>query len=150
MSDVLKNKTLSVISARMQSVVLSCLAMVVFSGCARVEPPSRGRADVTDHRRIFFSQADKEYLRESTAILEENLSRDQAGLLNVTIPIRSAVPRSLYLEYNYEFYDHTGRAIESPKSWQPVVLEAGSPNTIQFTSVSPQAADYRVNIRLQR
>jgi len=133
------------------TVVLSCLAFTLLAGCeSKVFPPSRGRADVTDHRRVFFSQMDKQYLRESTAILEENISRDQAGLLSVTIPIRSAAPRSLYLEYNYEFYDQTGRAIESPKSWQPVVLEAGSPNTIQFTSVTPQAADYRLNIRLQR
>jgi len=137
---------------RVTQLIAAMLSLVFVTACEpKVEPPSRGRADVTDHSRIFFSQQDKaQYLRESTAINEEVISRDQFGLLSVTIPIRSAVNKSLYLEYNYEFFDASGRSIESPKSWQPVVLEAGSPNTIQFTSVTRDAADYRVNIRLQR
>jgi len=126
-------------------------SLILLAGCQPgVNPPSRGRADVTDHKKIFFSQTYEQQLRESTAILGDKVDRDQFGLLTVVIPIRSAVSRSLYLEYQYEFYDEGDRRVEGPVGWLPIVLEAGSPGTIQFTSTNPQAADYRVTIRFQR
>jgi uncharacterized protein YcfL len=126
------------------------LAVLVLVGCKTVQPPARGRADVTDHRRVFFSKQEGEKLREQTAILSENLTRDQFGLITAVVPIRSAVNRTLYLEYQYEFYDETGRKAEGPFGWIPLTLEAGSPATIQFTSTSPNAADYRITIRRAR
>jgi uncharacterized protein YcfL len=126
------------------------VAVLAAAGCKSVEPPARGRADVTDHRRVFFSKQEGEKLREQTAILSENISRDQFGLVTAVVPIRSATNKTLYLEYQYEFLDNSGRRIEGPFGWTPVTLEAGSPATIQFTSISPQADDYRLTIRKAR
>lgn len=142
-------------STTMTSMIKPALAglfgLALLAGCQKgVEPPARGRADITDHRRIFFSKTYENQLRESTAILEEHIGRDQYGHLTVTVPIRSAVSRTLYLEYMYEFYDGSGRRIEGPMGPIPITLEAGSPGTIQFTSVTQNADDYRVTIRFQR
>ncbi len=128
----------------------SLLGLSLVVGCKGVNPPSRGRADVTEHTKVFFSQQQGEKLRESTAILGDRVDRDQYGLLTVVIPIRSAVSRTLYLEYQYELLDANGRRVEGPIGWLPVTLEAGSPQTIQFTSTNPQAADYRCTIRFAR
>ena len=119
-------------------------------GCRSVTPPSRGRADVTDHRRVFFETAHQDQLQNSTALDAERISRDQFGLLTVTIPIRSTVRRSLYLEYNYEFFDASGKSVEGPLGWRRLSLDGGTPTTIQFTSTSEVAEDYRVSIRFQK
>jgi uncharacterized protein YcfL len=126
------------------------LVLAAAAGCKSIDPPARGRADVTDHRRVFFSKQEGEKLREQTAILSENISRDQFGLVTAIVPIRSATSKTLYLEYQYEFFDSNGRRVEGPFSWIPVTLEAGSPATIQFTSTSTQADDYRLTIRKAR
>ncbi|GIW76766.1 MAG: hypothetical protein KatS3mg104_1829 [Phycisphaerae bacterium] len=131
-------------------IVSGFLGLLLVVGCKSVNPPSRGRADITEHNKIFFSQEQRERLRESTAILGDRVDRDQFGLLTVVIPIRSAVPRTLYLEYQYAFFDSSGRQVEGPVGWLPITLEAGSPGTIQFTSTNPQAADYRCTIRFAR
>jgi hypothetical protein len=82
--------------------IVSVIGLSLVAGCKGVNPPSRGRADVTEHNKVFFSQEQKERLRESTAILGDRVDRDQFGLLTVVVPIRSAVSRTLYLEYQYE------------------------------------------------
>ncbi|MBC7785679.1 MAG: DUF1425 domain-containing protein [Burkholderiales bacterium] len=131
--------------------MLSILGLVALAGCKRgVEPPARGRQDITDHRRIFFSKTYEQQLRESTAILEEKITSSPSGQLTVIIPIRSAVSRTLYLEYQYEFYDAHDKRVEGPMGWTPITLEAGSPGTIQFTSMSQEARDYRLTLRFAR
>ncbi len=127
------------------------VAAALVAGCKNeVKPPSRGRGDITDHRRIFFSQTYDQQLNDSTAILDEKISRSSTGQLTVVIPIRSAINRTQYLEYQYEFYDGMGKKVEGPMGWTAITLEAGSPGTIQFTSVSQVAEDYRVTIRYAR
>lgn len=133
-----------------KAIILSVVALIGLAGCRSVTPPSRGRADVTDHTRVFFETAHQEQLRNSTAILEERIGRDQFNLLTVTVPIRSTVSRPLYLEYSYEFFDRNGRSVEGPLGPRRLTLDGGSPGTIQFTSTSEVAEDYRVTIRFQK
>ncbi|MGN6505060.1 MAG: DUF1425 domain-containing protein [Tepidisphaeraceae bacterium] len=131
---------------------LTLVVSLAIAGCqsAGVDAPLRGRADVADGYGIFLSQTYDTQLRRNTAFGEEHVARDQYGLLSVSIPIRSAIDRTLYLEYQYSFFDEAGTQIEGPMGWLPVTLEAGSPGVIQFTSTSPKAAHYRVTVRFQR
>ena len=128
------------------------IGLIAVAGCKSqgVDAPLRGRADVTDGYGIFLSQQYDTQLRDDTAFGEEHVARDQFGLLSVSIPIRSTIDRSLYLEYQYSFFDGSGTQIEGPMGWMPVTLEAGSPGVVQFTSTSPKAEHYRVTIRFQR
>ncbi len=130
--------------------VSSIIGVSMLAGCQGVQPPARGRADITSHDKVFFSKEQGERLRKSTAILGDRVDRDQFGMLTVVVPIRSAVNDTLYLEYQYEFLDEVGRKVEGPIGWLPIVLEAGSPATLQFTSTSLKAENYRVTIRFQR
>ena len=130
---------------------LSLASLALTAGCQNPGPsaPSRPRADITDHRGTFFGTTYDDQIRESTAVLQEVVGTDQFGLMTVTVPIRSTVNRTLSLEYTYEFYDAAGRKLEGV-TWLPIVLEAGAPGTIQFTSTQTQARDFRVTIRFQR
>lgn len=134
----------------LSTVIASLATLALLSGCTDVKKPSRGRADVTDHRRVFFSQADVRELEDLTAILSDINTRDQYGHLSVTVPIRSTSSKPLDLEYQYEFFDGHGRRIEGPMGWTRLTLEPGAPGTIQFTSTVQNAYDYRVTIRKQR
>lgn len=129
---------------------LLLLSVVLFVAACGVKPPSRGREDVTDHKRVFFSQADNPELEDITAILSENITRDNFGQLRVTIPIRSTASKPLDLEYQYEFFDGSNQRIEGPLGWTRLTLDPGTPGTIVFVSTVQNAQDYRVTIRKQR
>jgi hypothetical protein len=125
--------------------------LLLAAGCQDKQvSTARGRADTDDHFGIVLSQEQKEQLRHDTAFGPERVTRDPFGLLHVTVPLRSAIQHTLYLEYRYSFFDGTGRLIEGPMGWTGVTLEAGSPGTIQFASTSNQAANFQLNIRYQR
>ncbi|HEY0008460.1 MAG TPA: DUF1425 domain-containing protein, partial [Tepidisphaeraceae bacterium] len=130
-----------------KTLILSLLTFACLVGCKSITPASRGREDITDHRGVFFDRTHREQLRSSTAVLQDRVTRDQFGLLSVTIPIRSTVDRSLYLEYSYEFFDSTGKSVEGPLGPRRFTLDPGSPGTIQFSSTSNAASDYRVTVR---
>jgi uncharacterized protein YcfL len=130
--------------------ILSVATLLLVTACNDVRPPSRGRADVTDHRRVFFSQADLPELNDKTAVLSDNVTRDQYGQLSVTVPVRSTSSKPIDVEYQYEFFDGSGKRIEGPLGWTRLTLEPGSPGTIQFVSTVQNAQDYRVTIRRQR
>lgn len=136
----------------MKKLALACVAgLLLVAGCADKQvPTARGRGESADPYGVILSQQQSDQLRHDTAFGPESVTRDPYGLLHVTVPIRSAIEHTLYLEYQYSFFDGTGRQVEGPMGWTGVTLEAGSPNTIQFTSTSPQAANYRCVIRYQR
>ena len=127
------------------------LASSLVAGCADKQVQSaRGRADTGDHYGVILSQQQGDQLRHDTAFEPERVTRDAFGLLHVTVPARSAIQHTLYLEYSYSFFDGTGTLIEGPMGWTQVTLEAGSPGTIQFASTSPKAAFFQLNVRYQR
>ena len=132
-------------------ILIPLFALIAAAGCKQgVEPPHCTRADPFDSGHVTVSGEHGDDLRRSTAFEQERIGRDQYGLLTVTIPIRSAVDHTLHLEYQYSFFDGSGRLVEGPMGWTPINLEAASPGTIQFTSTQPTATDFHVNIRYQR
>ena len=135
-----------------QSKLFSALAgLALVAGCADKQvPEARGRGDAEDHFGIVLSQEQGDQLRHDTAFGPERVTRDPYGLLHVTVPLRSAIQHTLYLEYRYSFFDGSGNLIEGPMGWTTVTLEAGSPGTIQFTSTASQATNFQLNVRYQR
>ena len=134
-----------------RSLLITFIALTFAVGCQQgVNPPHYTRADSFDAGHITLSGQKGDDLRRQTAFQQERIDRDQFGLLVVNIPLRSAVDHTLYLEYQYTFYDANGGVVEGPMGWTPVTLEAASPGTIQFHSTQPNAADFHVNIRYQR
>jgi uncharacterized protein YcfL len=118
--------------------ILSALAL---TGC--VNPPIQGRADPYGPSQVMF---DSTALRNDTAIGQPIVSRDQFNLLRVTLPIRSAISKQLYVQYRVTFFDMNHTVLEQ-QSWMTRTLTANTPDQIDVHSTSNQAVDFQIDLR---
>lgn len=119
---------------------LSGLALV--SGC--VEKPIPGRADPHAPLQIDFTDDD---LANRTAVGTPIVNRDAEGqLVHVTVPIRAATDKQLYIDYRVTFLDAYGQQV-SATGWLNKTLAPNVYDQITFNSLSPRAADFRVDLR---
>jgi uncharacterized protein YcfL len=123
------------------------LLPLTLAACNSVKPPIQGRADPYDSQQIHFAT---EELRKDTAVGAPVLSRDDAGnILYVTIPVRSAINKNLYVDYRVTFFDQNGQQLNQT-TWLSKTLEANTPDRIQVNSLGPRAADFQVDFRYSR
>src|SRR4051794_30584206 len=122
---------------------LPIVLMLSMLGCDWVRPPVEGRMDPYMPKQIHFATDE---LRRDTAVGVPELSRDQAGLLYVTVPVRSAVDQRLYVDYRVTFFDQNRQPLNQT-SWFTKTLEANTPDRITVNSTSPAAADFQVDFR---
>jgi hypothetical protein len=119
--------------------------LMIFAGCS-VNPPIEGRADPYQSAQIHF---DSDELRRDTAVGSPILARDDSDLLRVTIPIRSAIDKTLYIDYRVTFFDRTGTPIEHFGPFTKT-LDPNTPDRVQVNSTTPRAADFQVDFRYAR
>lgn len=123
------------------ALVATALAVI---GCQHVNPPIEGRDDPYASPQVTLADGT---LRSETAIGAPRLQRDDAGnLLHVTLPIRSAVTKTITVDYKVTWYDRSG-AVLSETGWTGKPLEANTPETITVNSTSDRAADFRIALR---
>ena len=67
----------------------------------------------------------------------------------MTIPIRSAIDKTLYVDYHVTFFDRTGTPIERFGPFTKT-LDPNTPDRIQVNSTTPRAADFQVDFRYAR
>lgn len=134
----------------MKTIFACCLllALAVAGGCRNnsVDAPNYARSDAWLPAQIQISDDD---LRKKTAFGEPLVSRDAAGLLFVTIPVRAATDLTLYVDYRTTFLDRNGHPIQQT-GWSNKTLYPNVFDHIQVNSVSPDAADFRVDFRYAR
>lgn len=127
--------------------LFALLVPIALVGCNTVPPPIEGRMDPFVPPQVTFAQKD---LAKETAVGAPNLQRDDAGnLLHVTLPIRSATSKTLYVDYRVTFLDRNGGVL-SETGWAPKTLEANTPTTISVNSTSDRAADFILSLRWAR
>lgn len=123
------------------------LIPLLLLGCNSVRPPIEGRMDPYVPPQVSFADKD---LAKSTAVGAPNLQRDDAGnLLHVTLPVRSAINKTLYVDYKVSFYDGGGGVV-SETGWMTKTLEANTPDTISVNSTNDRARDFRLALRWAR
>jgi hypothetical protein len=128
----------------MKTMFAWCLLLVVIGGC--VKSPNYARNDPFMPAQIQISDDD---LRKNTAFSQPIVSRDAAGLLLVTVPLRAATDLTLYVDYRTTFFDRTGRPIQQT-GWLNKTLYPNVFDNIQINSVSPEAADFEMDLRYAR
>jgi hypothetical protein len=121
--------------------------LLALAGCNHVNPPIQGRADPYQPSQVHF---DSQALRRDTAIGTPMTSLNESGLLTVTIPIRSAIDKTLYVDYRVTFFDRTGTPIGPTIGPLTKTLDPNTPDQIVVTSPSRQAADFQVDFRYAR
>jgi hypothetical protein len=78
------------------------------------------------------------------------VARDDSGdILHVTVPIRSAIDKRLYVDYRVSFFDRNGQLLNQT-GWLTKTLEMNTPDQITVNSMSPRAADFQVDFRWAR
>lgn len=131
---------------RMKSLAALLTLSASIIGCSAVRAPIKGRLDPYDTQQIHFAT---ESLRRDTAVGTPQLSRDNAGLLFVTIPIRSAIDKNLYVDYRVTFVDKNNQPVFTT-SWFTKTLEANTPDRITVNSTNPRTTDFQVDFRYAR
>ncbi len=77
------------------TLTITCIISIFVTGCT-VNPPVQGRADPFDSQQIHFATDE---LRRDTAVGTPQVARTESGnILVVTIPIRSAINKNLYVD----------------------------------------------------
>jgi hypothetical protein len=115
-------------------------------GCA-VNPPIQPRQDPFLPSQIHV---DSQELRDDTAVGTPNAHRDDAGILFVTVPIRSAIDKTLYVDAYVTWFDKNGQPIGERLFVKTLTLDPNTPSSITVDSTTPRAADLQVDFRYAR
>ena len=128
-------------------ITLITLLGLLLLGCDYVRPPIQGRQDPYVPAQMHF---DSDTLRRNTAIGTPVVTRDPAGLLFVTVPIRSAINKTLYVDYRVTFLDQSGQIVGQRLGPFTKTLEPNTPDQIVVNSTSERAADFQIDFRYAR
>jgi uncharacterized protein YcfL len=129
-----------------RSVLLISLGSLLI-GCG-VRPPIQPRADPYLPSQVHM---DQEQLRKDTAVGTPMLARDEISQnLVVTVPIRSAINKTLYVDYYVTFVDASGVPVGPKLGPMTKVLLPNTPDRITVTSTTPRAVDFQVDFRYAR
>lgn len=131
------------------SFLVTTIVSLALTGCGdgTVHAPIEPRADPYLPQQIHV---DSDTLRRDTAVGAPIVSRDPAGLLRVSVPIRSAIDRTLYVDYWIAFFDEQGHRIDRKLGPFTKTLQANTPDLIEVNSTSPRAADFQLDLRYAR
>jgi len=119
-------------------------ALTLAAGCSGVKPPIQGRNDPYRPPQISYTG---ESLRDDTAIGDIKLTRDNADILFVTVPIRSTRNSSFYVDWRVMFFDANGRPMGEATGWAHKMLNANAFEYITANSLSPGAKDFQLQLR---
>ena len=125
---------------------LLLLPAILLLGCT-VKPPIQGCADPFVPAQVHF---DSDELRRDTAVGTPLVTRNEAGMLMVTLPIRSAIDQYLHVDYFVTFFDSNGVPIGPRMGPFTKTLDANTPGTITVNSTSTRAADFQIDFRYAR
>jgi hypothetical protein len=120
--------------------------LAVLAGCS-VNPPIQPRMDPYLPSQI---QMDSEELRGDTAVGTPNAHRDDSGILFVTVPIRSTIDKTLYVDAYVTWLDRNGQPIGGRLGPKTLVLDPNTPSSVTFNSTTPRAADFQIDFRYAR
>jgi uncharacterized protein YcfL len=122
-------------------------AMLAFTGCAFVKPPIEGRLDPYVPAQVHL---DSDALRRDTAIGAPVTTLNESGLLSVTLPIRAASNKTLYVDYRVTFLDRSGTPVGPTLGPFTKTLEANTPDRIVVVSPTPNVNDFQIDLRYAR
>jgi hypothetical protein len=124
---------------------LVALFLIVVAGCG-VKPPIEGREDPFTPAQVHFASED---LRTHTAVGEPKVSRDAAGILFVTVPIRAATDQQLHVDYRATFFDENRQVLDHT-GWTTKTLAPNTPDSVQVNSTGTRARYFQVDFRYAR
>jgi len=128
----------------MNPILLTLTMSLPLAGCTvNTNPPLEGRLEPFESKQVHFASP---HLRNETFVSRPQLSRDATGLLFVTLPVRSAVDKRLYVDYRVTFFDDNHDPLNQT-TWFTKTLEPFTPDQITVNSTTARAADFQIDFR---
>jgi hypothetical protein len=132
-----------------KNLILLSLAAPLFGGIVgcSVNAPIQPRMDPYSPSQIHM---DSDQLRSDTAVGTPNAHRDDSGILFVTVPIRSAIDKTLYVDCYVTWLDKNEQPIGDRMGPKTITLDPNTPSSVTFNSTTPRAADFQIDFRYAR
>ena len=128
-------------------ILLAVPLLTALYGC-NTQPPIDARQELYTPRQIQLADED---LRRNTRFEQPRVTRDAAGLLFVTIPLRATIDETLHVQYRATFLDETGQPLPgSPTTWFDKTLNPRVFESVTLNSTSPRAAYFVIDFRYAR
>jgi len=144
---------------KMLLLVACMIATVVLTGCneescdGRVQVQDKVKSDNLGGNIITrpFVAAGSGMLGHGIEITDVKQTRNEAGLLEVSVIGFNKAYNPNRFEYYAEWLDESGAVIESATdNWMPFSVNARSNFSFKVVSKSPNAVDFRINTRKNR
>ena len=133
--------------SKMSRLLLTGLTLAAALSAAACQPRVRGpvepREDTAGWPQIMLADRD---LRRRIVVRQPLVTQDRAGLLYVTVPVRSTTERQMTIEYRVTFFDENRVPIQET-TWFPKTLPPLTQETLTVNSTSPRADDFQMDIR---
>lgn len=136
-----------------QIIMAMCTIVLMLTGCQKdmVKAPPPGQADLLLHPHypeIVASEGLYGALRFTQPIVEPSTPTRP---MRVTVPVRSIEDKyPLNLQYRFEFYDASGRSLDSTDRWAFINLPQRVQKQLDGNALSTQAVSWRLTIRPAR
>ncbi|MDB5297601.1 MAG: hypothetical protein JWO31_3584 [Phycisphaerales bacterium] len=127
-----------------RSALSAALAVAGLSGCQQ-EAPVTGRAETYDYPWLTVGSTD---LRANTRVGDAKRTRDESGILYVSVPVRNTSDKQLYVDYRVTFVDRDGRQLSEYRNTS--AIPPFSIRDLQANSTSRQADAFRVELTYPR
>jgi len=99
-----------------------------------------------NERIIAIDRKVSDYIGVRTAVKPQRIAGDA---LEVNVVLFNKKGKDLKCDVKMQFLNEDG-AIKDETGWQPVTFVARTETPLNFNSLNPDVADYRLSIRLQR
>lgn len=122
--------------------------MTVFSAClagCQSEAPLTARGEDYDHPWLTVGSKD---LRASTKVDDARRTRDEAGLLHVSVPVRNVTDKQLYIDYRVTFFDQNEMELQTYRN--TMTIPARGIRNATANSTSPKADSFRMELTYPR
>ena len=126
-------------------VALGIAGVLTVAGCNQPRGPIEPNAiQYGNFKQIYV---DSYRLKQATNVDQPpSMTRDQYGLLHVTVPIRSVIDRPFTLQYRTTFFDRD-RHVVNQQSWTDLPMNPNTPERIEANSSAP-ADDFEMDLRV--
>ncbi|MCL2647105.1 MAG: YcfL family protein [Phycisphaerales bacterium] len=123
----------------------SAVMLVAVTGCT--DPIAAQQDTYSPYPQVSVSTYSLKY---DIAVSTPVVSHVGAGQLRVDIPVRNCTNKDIHFDYKFYFVDTNGVQVEGDKSWLSKRIPQRGMETIEFTSLTSSAADFRVQMRRKK
>lgn len=123
-------------------------AFAISAGCQNTAPP--GARTETVSAAAYPRVLAQGNLDRFLAYDKPRVDRTDSGAMSVTVPVRILRDRDVDTQYRFIFFDERDQPLRPQMDWQYQTLAGRTQAFLRGSSLDPDAADWRLEIRPAR